>query len=98
MDLAHPNVRERHDSLPGGSPAESNPLGSTSRARASLRTVPKCGLRILPVSIPETVVGLTPATAASLPCVHILECRARNNRSPVPNHSDFRTSSDHSVL
>jgi hypothetical protein len=36
-----------------------------------LRTVPKWGREILPFSIPETVVGLIPASSASRTCVHM---------------------------
>jgi hypothetical protein len=36
-----------------------------------LRTAPTWGREILPFSIPETVVGLIPASSASRPCVHM---------------------------
>jgi len=57
----------------------SSSAGSTPRAPASFLTVPKWGRRILPLSIPETVVGLTPASSASRPYVHIRPSRAVAN-------------------
>ena len=40
-------------------------------------------VRILPVSMPETVVGLTPASRANLAWVHIRKRRMFSKRSPV---------------
>jgi hypothetical protein len=48
---------------------------STPKANASLRNVPKWGREILPLSIPETVVGLIPASSASRTWVHIRHSR-----------------------
>src|SRR5215211_1041690 len=66
-DIAH--SRERGEDAPP-SPERSS-SGSTPKARASLRNVPKRGREILPLSIPETVVGLTPASSARRTWVHI---------------------------
>src|SRR5215217_9169001 len=66
-DIAH--SRERGEEEPPS--PEMNSSGSTPRARASLRNVPKRGREILPLSIPETVVGLTPASSARRTWVHI---------------------------
>ena len=50
-------------------------------------SVPKCGRGILPLSIPDTVVGLTLASSGSLARVHIRERRKPLNRSPVSRPS-----------
>src|SRR4028119_1287152 len=72
-DIAHPS---ESGARPGPFPrAESNSRGSTPKARASFLTVPKCGREILPLSIPETVIGLIPASSARRPCVHIRTSR-----------------------
>src|SRR3712207_3260988 len=68
-DIAHSSERGASLSSELVSPTSSS--GSTSRALASFRNVPKWGREILPLSIPETVVGLTPASSASLAWVHI---------------------------
>jgi hypothetical protein len=64
---------ERLEGTPSPRPAGrgSNSSGSTPRAFANLRIVPKWGREIFPFSIPETVVGLTPASSASRTWVHI---------------------------
>ena len=73
-DAAHPS--ESGGGVHSPAPrAESSSRGSTPRARASFFTVPKCGREILPLSMPETVVGLTPASPARRPWVHILSSR-----------------------
>jgi hypothetical protein len=61
---------------------ERSACGSTPKAFANLRNVPKCGREILPASIPDTVVGLTPASSASRTCVHI--CLSRMKVEFVP--------------
>jgi hypothetical protein len=48
-----------------------------------LRKVPKWGREILPLSIPETVVGLTPASLASRAWVHIRLSRMITNFLPA---------------
>jgi hypothetical protein len=46
-------------------------------------SVPKWGREILPLSIPETVVGLTPASSASRAWVHIRLSRMTTNLLPT---------------
>jgi hypothetical protein len=48
-----------------------------------LRSVPKWGREILPLSIPETVVGLTLASSASRPWVHIRRSRMAASLLPT---------------
>jgi hypothetical protein len=48
-----------------------------------LRNVPKWGREILPLSSPETVVGLTPASSASRACVHIRRSRMATTLLPT---------------
>ena len=57
--------------------------GATRRARASFPRVPKCERPILPVSMPETVVRLRPASQANLAWVHIRKRRAFSTRLPM---------------
>ena len=73
---------------------ESNSLGSTPKAQASFLTVPKWGREILPLSIPDTVVGLTPASSANRPWVHIRSSRrtATLTRTSLLSMSSFLSS------
>jgi len=57
--------------------------GSTPSAPASLRNVTKWGREILPLSMPETVVGLTPASRASRTWVHIRRSRTSTKCLPT---------------
>jgi hypothetical protein len=70
-DVAHPSEKGTGCAHSPESCGESNSRGSTLKAPASFLIVPKCGREILPLSIPETVVGLTFASSANRPCVHI---------------------------
>jgi hypothetical protein len=70
-DIAHSSERGEGTSLSSDPGRERSSSGSTPSARASFRSVPKWGREILPLSIPETVVGLTPASSASRAWVHI---------------------------
>src|SRR5215211_5532043 len=83
-DLAHCSDREGGPSRSeDSSEEERSARGSRSRACASFCSVPKCGRVILPVSIPETVVGLTPASLANLLWVHSRRRRILSKRTPM---------------
>src|SRR3712207_6481576 len=91
-DIAHSNERAE-GAPPSTAPGEAtSSSGSTPRARASLRSVPKWGRKILPLSIPETVVGLTPASAASRAWVHIRLSRMTTNLLPTVSLSTLNLS------
>src|SRR5918998_182348 len=70
-DIAHSSERREGASSPSELGRERRSSGSTPSARASFRNVPKWGREILPLSIPETVVGLPPPSSASRAWVHI---------------------------
>ena len=83
VSLAHPSDRDAGLCCSTGWCESRGSPGATPKARAGLPRVPKCGRPILPVSMPETVVGLTLASRASLAWVHIRKRRMFSKPSPM---------------
>jgi hypothetical protein len=82
-DIAQSSDRGEAALSPPDPSSDTSSSDSTPRALASLRNVPKWGRETLPLSIPETVVGLTPASSASRPCVHIRRPRMATSLLPT---------------